>query len=96
MRTACPPGSSDRTAFRGLNCAEERSSAQFLRPRSRFRADFPPRRAVSGPPLRPNGANVNSKCEKNIKKYNQASRANSSRHSANTISEVFQPNISRE
>lgn len=39
--------------------------------------------------------NVNSKCEKNIKKYNQASRANSSRHSANTISEVFQPNISR-
>ena len=40
-------------------------------------------------------ANVNSKCEKNIKKYNQASRANSSRHSANTISEVFQPNISR-
>lgn len=40
-------------------------------------------------------ANVNSKCEKNIKKYNQASRANFSRHSANTISEVFQPNISR-
>ena len=39
--------------------------------------------------------NVNSKCEKNIKKYNQASRANSSRHSANTISAVFQPNISR-
>lgn len=36
---------------------------------------------------------VNAK--KNIKKYNQASRANSSRHSANTISEVFQPNISR-
>ena len=33
--------------------------------------------------------------EKNIKKYNQASRANSSRHSANTISAVFQPNISR-
>ena len=55
MRTACPPGSSDLTAFRGLNCAEERSSAQFLRPRSRFRADFLPRRAVSGPPLRPNG-----------------------------------------
>ena len=42
-----------------------------------------------------NFANVNSKCEKNIKKYNQASRANFSRHSANTISEVFQPNISR-
>lgn len=42
-----------------------------------------------------NDGNVNSKCEKNIKKYNQASRANSSRHSANTISEVFQPNISR-
>ncbi len=39
--------------------------------------------------------NVNSKCEKNIKKYNQASRADSSRHSANTISAVFQPNISR-
>ena len=33
--------------------------------------------------------------KENIKKYNQASRANSSRHSANTISEVFQPNISR-
>lgn len=46
--------------------------------------------------LRAHGiGNVNSKCEKNIKKYNQASRANSSRHSANTISEVFQPNISR-
>lgn len=44
---------------------------------------------------RPWAGNVNSKCEKNIKKYNQASRANSSRHSANTISEVFQPNISR-
>ena len=42
-----------------------------------------------------NDENVNSKCEKNIKKYNQASRANSSRHSANTISAVFQPNISR-
>ena len=42
-----------------------------------------------------NSENVNSKCEKNIKKYNQASRANSSRHSANTISAVFQPNISR-
>lgn len=42
-----------------------------------------------------NFENVNSKCEKNIKKYNQASRANSSRHSANTISAVFQPNISR-
>ena len=47
-------------------------------------------------PSRPSTVgNVNSKCEKNIKKYNQASRANSSRHSANTISAVFQPNISR-
>ena len=45
--------------------------------------------------MNPYAENVNSKCEKNIKKYNQASRANSSRHSANTISAVFQPNISR-
>ena len=45
--------------------------------------------------LKKNFENVNSKCEKNIKKYNQASRTNSSRHSANTISAVFQPNISR-
>ena len=54
---------------------------------------FSPR--FQSPSRKKEGENVNSKCEKNIKKYNQASRANSSRHSANTISAVFQPNISR-